>query len=582
MPKKNTNSKTTTMTAMTSIDAALPLLRLGQDVYQLHISKYPPLLRKMYIEDDMDTIKKRINSRLASAGKFLITASFLNKTPNNTLRKKAQILTIALLAYRQLRPWKDDTKFDRIANMVGAAMNEDNLTGLLSAKHAIADILVTGDLTVDEKGLHLSKEIKKHILGDSTILVPGLTDIDLKAYIEKQRKQKPNSTNNVITHTNKFMAYIKAMPLLTPAEMDAEILASGFVGQDKARRACCLAAYRHVQRLKKQFIEGIKPDLLPERENMLLHGPTGCGKTYLIKSICRILKIPSVIIDLTSYSETGYVGNNVNSICTRLINNSRGNIQIAQTGLVFLDEFDKIASNGDNEIFNGGSSGKDLSGSGVQRSLLKLLEPSVMEVPAKSGKISSLDKPRKFRTGNVLFIGAGSFSGLERLHQNSDSIGFCDENISFDSPAYNPRNSETFTRYGIRPEIFGRFGSVLAFESLSREHLIRILEDSTIRRYRNELDANNIDLKLTPEVSNLLVNDCLERKTGARGLAASMVGILNEALFELYSTKGRSRKLVMLVEDDKVRWSIESPPKISKPNKSPANKTTKRLTKCAA
>ena len=178
-----------------------------------------------------------------------------------------------------------------------------------------------------------------------------------------------------------IVLYVRSIPLLTPREITAIIREAGYVGQDRAVTAVSLMAYRHVSRLRKMHLEGISRDLLPDKTNLLLIGPTGCGKTHLVELLFQhILHLPTVIVDLTGYSETGYVGQEVTSILTRLLYAADLNQVASAVGVVCLDEFDKVASGQNNAVFAGAGSTKDVSGLGVQRELLKMLEAAEISV----------------------------------------------------------------------------------------------------------------------------------------------------------------------------------------------------------
>jgi len=544
------------------IAKALPLLRLGQDVHCLYLARFPSKFREFPVEEDAATIKKRIPRRIPAAERFLAEAPTSIAIPDDTPnRRKARTLAIALVAYGSFSAVYWHRTADGVAGTVGAALAADELAGALRARQAVAELLLSGPLTIDGEQVRLSDALLDYISGGNMVLTPGLTETELRQQLI-QRESSSKAEQAAIKGIEGFTKYIKSIPVLTPAEMDDEIVKCSYVGQEQVRRSFCLSAYRHVQRLRRLFLMGVKSELLPERENLLLWGPTGCGKTHLVELLFGLLKIPTVVTDLTCYSETGYVGQSVESICTRLIHASRGSVPIAQTGIVLMDEIDKIAGVGGNStMFGGERSNKDVSGMGVQRGLLKLLEPSVVEVPLRLGALAGgRDKTVPFRTRDVLWIGAGAFSGFDRLLKDQTPIGFRERQDGRALGGIDPTNAQAFHRYGIQPELFGRFGCVLRFEDLSREQLRNILEQTTIRRYTNELALDNIQLDVSPGVASLLVDQCMARGTGARGLAASMVGILNNALFDLYSTKRQGRKLVLYVEDGMVRWEVRSAP----------------------
>ena len=208
--------------------------------------------------------------------------------------------------------------------------------------------------------------------------------------------------------------YLRELKYYTPQEMLDILDRSDYIGQYRAKKALCLMAYRHINRLRKIYIDLVPIDELPTKENFLFVGPTGCGKTYLVETLFdKIIPLPHVIIDITAYSETGYVGQDIVSILTRLVY-AAGGYALATIGIVCIDEFDKLSSGKNNAVFSGAGTTKDVSGLGVQRELLKMLESSVVDVPVEL--THSTYCPRgPFNTQNVPFIACGAFSGLKRL-----------------------------------------------------------------------------------------------------------------------------------------------------------------------
>jgi ATP-dependent Clp protease ATP-binding subunit ClpX len=220
-------------------------------------------------------------------------------------------------------------------------------------------------------------------------------------------------------------AFVQSIPVRTPRDMAEAIRSRGYIGQERAVRAVSLMGYRHVARLRKLFVQHIPRDRLPPKSNMLFVGPTGCGKTYLVEIVFRdLLGLPTAIVDMTGFSETGYVGQDVASILTRLLYAADLNLVKCACGVVCLDEFDKIASGQNNAIFAGAGTTKDVSGLGVQRELLKMLEGSEMTVPLELSH-SEYAQRTLVGTSDISFIACGTFSGLKGLIESRDEhIGF--------------------------------------------------------------------------------------------------------------------------------------------------------------
>src|SRR2546423_5806746 len=218
---------------------------------------------------------------------------------------------------------------------------------------------------------------------------------------------------------------IANLPLPPPAEIASELERLGYKGQDEQRRALSLMAYRHVRRLKRLHVEGVSARELPPKQNVLMIGPTGCGKTFLVELLFRhFFKLPTIVVDVTSFTESGYVGDDVRTILTRLIAAANDDTYIAECGVICLDEFDKLASAGSSARFAGQGTTKDVSGYGVQRELLAMLESSIVAVPMDYG-FSAFGQRAEVSTRDIPFIARAAFSGLdELLRERRASIGF--------------------------------------------------------------------------------------------------------------------------------------------------------------
>src|SRR3954469_7960095 len=292
-----------------------------------------------------------------------------------------------------------------------------------------------------------------------------------------------------------FIKFVRELPIIPPKKIFSRLEEAGYRGQDEARRAVSLMAYRHVRRVKRIYLDGAKrEDCLP-KTNYLFIGPTGCGKTHLVELLFQhILRLPTVIVDITSYSETGYVGQDANSIITRLLHAADDNPLMASVGIICLDEFDKIASGQNNAIFAGAGTTKDVTGMGVQRELLKMLEAGEVVVPLELTH-STYGDHIVMSTGDIAFIAAGAFSGFQQVARRRgavDRIGFGRSRIKpgsgpLDSIAVTFTSEEVenianFQAYGFLPELMARFTRIVPFKALDAGTLKDILRANVIER----------------------------------------------------------------------------------------------------
>jgi ATP-dependent Clp protease ATP-binding subunit ClpX len=343
-----------------------------------------------------------------------------------------------------------------------------------------------------------------------------------------------------------FIKFVRELPDLSPRQMFAMLEEHGYRGQDEARRAVCLLAYRHVRRTKRIYLDGIDRSLVPRKCNCLLVGPTGCGKTYLIELLFgRILKLPTALVDVTTYSETGYVGQDPCTILTRLLHAADDNPMLASIGIVCLDEFDKIASGQNNAIFAGAGTTKDVTGMGVQRELLKMLEASEVVVPLELTH-STYGDHVILSTADIAFVSAGAFSGFQHVaHKRAsrDHIGFgrnvvrgryAVDAIAVDFTTDEVESIANFQAYGFLPELIARFTRVVPFRALGADTLKDILNSDVIERMTSEFEHEGFELKVEEEVLDHVVTDALRRETGARGLASILTKQLEDVAFDAF------------------------------------------------
>jgi ATP-dependent Clp protease ATP-binding subunit ClpX len=352
---------------------------------------------------------------------------------------------------------------------------------------------------------------------------------------------------------------IRELPSHTPREIVERIHAAGYLGQAPALKAAALMAYRHVSRLRSIYVRGVDPLLLPPKSNLLFVGPTGCGKTFLVEILFReVLALPTVIVDMTNYSETGYVGLDVASILTRLLYAANLNPVAAQIGVVCLDEFDKLASGHNNAVFAGAGTTKDVTGIGVQRELLRMLEGADVTVPIE---LTHSDyAPRSvISTRDIPFVACGAFSGLKGLiERRGEHIGFGRESLSGDQDriavSYTDHEVDlvrNFTSYGFLPELIARFKRVIPFAPLGQAELEQILDLGLLPRYGHEFAGEGKDLVISLAARRLLVSASVTRETGARGLESALIGAIEEAAFEAFSSPD-CRRVEIVVDGDRL------------------------------
>ncbi|TNE53299.1 MAG: ATP-dependent Clp protease ATP-binding subunit ClpX [Bacteroidetes bacterium] len=323
------------------------------------------------------------------------------------------------------------------------------------------------------------------------------------------------------------------------------------IGQDDAKRTLSVAVYNHYKRLNQQD----DPDEVQiEKSNVILVGRTGTGKTLLARTIARMLNVPFCIADATVLTEAGYVGEDVESILSRLLQAADYNVQQAEKGIIFIDEIDKIARKSDNPSIT-----RDVSGEGVQQALLKLLEGTTVNVPPQGGRKHPEQKMIQLDTKNILFVCGGAFDGIEKMiarRINKQTIGFgTGEQIQVDDDNFlkyiNPTDIKT---YGLIPELVGRFPSLTYLEPLDAASLKRILtepKNALIKQYHRLFDIDGIKLSIDKGVLDFIVNKAIEFKLGARGLRSICEAILTDAMYELPSANVSEFRLTLSYAEEK-------------------------------
>lgn len=318
-----------------------------------------------------------------------------------------------------------------------------------------------------------------------------------------------------------------------------EYLDQYVIGQDTAKRYLSVAVYNHYKRLNQRRDD----DIEIEKSNIIIVGPTGTGKTLLAKTIAKMLKVPFAIVDATVLTEAGYVGEDIESLLTRLLAACDYNVAEAERGIVFIDEIDKIARKGDNPSIT-----RDVSGEGVQQGLLKLLEGSVVNVPPQGGRKHPEQKMVPVNTKNILFICGGAFEGIERKiaqRLNTHVVGFGagnhvskadrDKLLHFVAP-------QDLRSYGLIPEIIGRLPILTNLEPLDRDALLRILtepKNAIVRQYKKLLEMDGVELVIEDDVLEFIVDKSIEYKLGARGLRSLFETIMIDVMYQAPSLKSK-------------------------------------------
>jgi ATP-dependent Clp protease ATP-binding subunit ClpX len=383
---------------------------------------------------------------------------------------------------------------------------------------------------------------------DTNILIAGVNGFICDSCVE----QAYEIIQEDIKKRNDFD--VKNIKLLKPSEIKA-FLDQYVIGQEEAKKVLSVSVYNHYKRLLQKNHQHDE-DIDIEKSNIILVGETGTGKTLLARTIAKLLHVPFTIVDATVLTEAGYVGEDIESILTRLLQVADYNVEAAQKGIVFIDEIDKIARKGDNPSIT-----RDVSGEGVQQGLLKLLEGSVVNVPPQGGRKHPEQKMIPVDTKNILFICGGAFEGIERkiaLRLNTTVVGY---NASRQTEKIDRNNllqyiaPQDLRAYGMIPEIIGRLPVVTHLHPLDRQALRDILtkpKNAIIKQYIKLFAMDNIKLSFDTKVYDYIVDKAIEFKLGARGLRSICEIIMLDAMFEAPSKKIDELKITLAYAKSKV------------------------------
>jgi len=316
------------------------------------------------------------------------------------------------------------------------------------------------------------------------------------------------------------------------------------IGQDYAKKALSVAVYNHYKKISNMF-----EDIEIDKSNMLLIGPSGCGKTFLVKSLARILKVPFAIADATTLTESGYVGEDVESILQKLLHNADYDLDYAKKGIIYIDEIDKISRKSENTSIT-----RDVSGEGVQQALLKLIEGTIASVPSKGGRKNPQQEFEKIDTSSILFICGGSFSGIENIikeRTEKSNIGF-NENILLDDNKNNSKlikkvEPNDLIKFGLIPEFVGRLPIIIIFDDLDENDLIQILttpKNALLKQYKYLFKTEKIEIDFKKDAINMIAKKAINCKIGARGLRSILEDILLETMYTVPSYP-KIRKIII-------------------------------------